>query len=337
MEARKRGRGRSRRAKPVQPPEEAPRESRLLDFKASIDIESTGDWCELIKDIVTMANSGGGAIVFGVDDQGKPSDADLTALLALDSAKVVDKIASYTGVQFADFHIRPGQRNGKPVAVMEIQGVFPPMVFDRAGTYEVALPDGKKKPKVAFNVGTLYFRHGAKSEPANSHDLKQVYERQRTADRKAFFTDIRMVSNKPKGARVQIVTGSNLVEGGAGKVVSVRLSGDPRAPVVGVLDPDSTHPFRQTELLTELNKRLPERRREMTGYDAQSVRKVYGIDGKPEYTHKSKFGSRQYSQAFIDWMVKESTKNGSFFSKARAKAKAQAEAQARAQAARRRK
>jgi len=105
MTAAKKGGGRTGRrgaSKPVLLPEEACRESRLVDFKASIDIESTGDWCELIKDIVAMANSGGGAIIFGVDDHGKLSDADLTAL-SLDSAKVVDKIAPYTGVQFADF------------------------------------------------------------------------------------------------------------------------------------------------------------------------------------------------------------------------------------------
>src|SRR6266705_1384496 len=145
--------GRRRVPKPVQPPEEARRESRLVDFKASMDVWSTGDWCELIKDIVTMANSGGGALVLGVDDHGKLSDADVTPLLALDSAKVVDKIAPYTGVQFADFEIRSGQRAGKAVAVMEIQGVFPPMVFVRAGTYEVTLADGKRKPKIAFNAG----------------------------------------------------------------------------------------------------------------------------------------------------------------------------------------
>jgi hypothetical protein len=122
--------GRRGASKPVLLPEEARRESRPVDFKASMDVESTGDWCEAIKDIVAMANSGSGAIVFGVDDHGKLSDADLTPLLALDSAKVVDKIAPYTGVQFADFEVRPGQRGGKAVAVMEIEGVFPPMVFE---------------------------------------------------------------------------------------------------------------------------------------------------------------------------------------------------------------
>jgi hypothetical protein len=47
---------------------------------------------------------------------------DLTPLLALHSDKVVDRIAPYTDVQFADFEIRPDQRAGKALAVMEIHG-----------------------------------------------------------------------------------------------------------------------------------------------------------------------------------------------------------------------
>jgi hypothetical protein len=119
------------------------------------------------------------------------------------------------------------------------------------------------------------------------------------------------------------------------QTVPVRLTDDPSAPVVRALDPDRTHPFRQKELLIELNKRLPDTRRQMTGYDAQCVRKVYGIDGKAEYAHKSVFGSRQYSQAFIDWIVGQSKKDKSFFGKARRKAKDLAKAETKA--ARRRK
>ena len=53
----------------------AKRESKLIDFKSAFDPESTGDWCELVKDIVAMANSGGGAIVIGLDNSGSPSKA----------------------------------------------------------------------------------------------------------------------------------------------------------------------------------------------------------------------------------------------------------------------
>jgi hypothetical protein len=296
-------------------PEAAPREARHVDFKESLNVQSSGDWCELIKDVVAMANSGGGGLVIGVHDDGKPSGADCTPLLALDSAKVVDKIASYTGEQFADFAIRPGERGGKPVAVIEVQGVFPPMVFVRAGTYDVAMPDGKKKTKTAFNVGTVYFRHGAKSEPANSHDLKTMFERRLTAERKALMSNVRKVVHMPAGGVVTIVPGA-LVKAGNPKAVPVRLVDDPDAPAVRALDPDRAYPFRQTELLTEINKRL-DGKRKVSGFDVQCVRRAHGIDDKPVYSYKPKFGTRQYSKALIEWMLEQHKKDSGFFEKAR--------------------
>jgi hypothetical protein len=46
--------------------DESDSESAELEFKAAFDPASPSEWCELIKDIVAMANSGGGLIVFGI-------------------------------------------------------------------------------------------------------------------------------------------------------------------------------------------------------------------------------------------------------------------------------
>lgn len=48
----------------------AKRESRLIEFKSAFNTASTEDWCEIIKDIAALANTAGGAIVFGVDNTG---------------------------------------------------------------------------------------------------------------------------------------------------------------------------------------------------------------------------------------------------------------------------
>ncbi len=45
----------------------AKRESKYLDFKSSFNPDSAGEWCELIKDIVAMANTGGGIIIIGLE------------------------------------------------------------------------------------------------------------------------------------------------------------------------------------------------------------------------------------------------------------------------------
>ena len=75
----------------------AKRESKFIDFKSAFDPAIAGEWCELVKDVVAMANSGGGVILIGLDNGGSPSKADVKPLLELDPAKILDKIRKYTG------------------------------------------------------------------------------------------------------------------------------------------------------------------------------------------------------------------------------------------------
>src|SRR5437867_6695518 len=102
---------------------QADQEAADLDFKATFDPDSTGDWCELVKDIVAFANSGGGWIVFGVNDDGTLANADLGPLRKLDPAIVVDKIEKYTDQHFADFFVCKANRSGSEVVAMGISGV----------------------------------------------------------------------------------------------------------------------------------------------------------------------------------------------------------------------
>jgi len=59
-----------------------------------------------------MANLGGGVFVFGANDDGSPAGENLYNILALDSARITDKIAKYTGEQSADFEIHKLERQG---------------------------------------------------------------------------------------------------------------------------------------------------------------------------------------------------------------------------------
>src|SRR5262245_57026612 len=93
-------------------------ESADLDFKSSFDTSAPQDWCELIKDIVAMANSGGGIIVIGVNDDGTPATADLKEVTALDAAIIVDKIKKYTDQHVAGFSLVSSSRRGWPIAVL---------------------------------------------------------------------------------------------------------------------------------------------------------------------------------------------------------------------------
>lgn len=85
--------------------ENAKGESKYLDFKREFDATSAAEWCEVIKDIVSFANSGGGVIVFGVNNDGANADVDVSPLLKIDAADIINKIQAYSGYHFGDIEI----------------------------------------------------------------------------------------------------------------------------------------------------------------------------------------------------------------------------------------
>jgi hypothetical protein len=166
--------------------------------------------------------------------------------------------------------------------------------------------------------GHAYFRHGGKSRPATAEDLRKFLERRLDLVRRHWLKSIREVLIAPEGAHVAVVETTERDE--HGEPVLIRLSADPNAPVYGRLDPDRTHPYRQKEVVSEVNRKLPEGV-EVKGYDILSVRRVHEIseERQPEFTHVPKFGSPQYSDAFVDWIVEQHASDPEFFTKAKEK------------------
>ncbi len=289
----------------------ARRESKFVDFKRSFDPDSNGEWCELVKDIVAMANSGGGVILVGLDNAGLPSKANVEPLLALDHAKVLDKVRKYTGSDIADVEVQEAQKDGETIAVLEIAAVKVPIVFQEVGTYEI--PGGKQK--TAFSKGTIYFRHGAKSEPGTTDDIRSVIERQLEAIRGEWLDGVRKVVTAPQGSAVSVLSGE-IRESAAADATPIRLVDDPDAPGYRLIDHDTTYPHRQKELIGVVNGMLPEGVN-VTTYDILAVRRVHGIDRDPRYCHTPKFGSPQYSDNFARWVVDRHKENKEFFADAR--------------------
>lgn len=171
------------------------RESKYVDFKEKFDPNDARDWCGIVKDIVAMANSGGGIIIIGLKNNGSPSGTDVSTIFQIDPAEITDKIAKYTGEQFGEFTIQEAYREGCKIAIWQISGISIPMIFTSPGTYDI----GDGKPKTAFSQGSVYFRHGAKSEPGNANDLRKSLERELTRIRKSWLKDIRKVIHAPIG------------------------------------------------------------------------------------------------------------------------------------------
>ncbi len=195
----------------------AKRESNHVDFKEEFDPNEDRNWCEIIKDIVAMANSGGGIIIIGLRNNGSPSGTDVSTIFQIDPAEITDKIAKYTGEQFGEFTIQEASREGCKIAIWQISGISIPMIFIRPGTYNVT---GDKYPKSAFSQGSVYFRHGAKSEPGNTNDLRKSLERELTLIRKSWLKDIRKVIHAP----------ISKVEPDLRSAQPIRVVDDPSAP-----------------------------------------------------------------------------------------------------------
>ena len=290
----------------------AKRESKYVEFKEGFDVNSPRDLCETIKDIVAMANSGGGIILFGVRNDGTPSGFDVTTFRNLDPAQLTDKVAKYTGEQFSDFEITEIDRDRYRVALVLIRGVSIPVVFIKPGTYSV----GGGKQETAFGRGTIYFRHGAKSEPGNSNDLRKVIEMEVERIRKSWLGNIRKVVEAPLGHTVQVLPPEVRVSTHPA-ATPIRIVDEPAAPAYRLETPDITHPHRQKEVILVVNQRLGGKK-SINQYDVLSVRRVFRIDEtKPQYCYNPKYGSPQYSEYFVNWMVRCYEEDPFFFEKAR--------------------
>jgi len=171
------------------------RESKYIEFKQSFDPNLPGAWCELIKDLVAIANSGGGIIVFGLDSLGVPTGASIDAITSIDPADIANKVSRYTGLVDFEFEIRRLTKKGQNLVAFVVQPVSVPLVFKNPGTYDI----GSGKQRTAFGVGTVYFRHGAKSEPGKSEDIRRVIERQLELIRHSWLKGVRKIVQAPKG------------------------------------------------------------------------------------------------------------------------------------------
>jgi hypothetical protein len=275
--------------------ENATRSSKRLALRETVD------YVELVRDLAAMANSGGGVIV-------------LDGVAGVDEELIHDQLERYAEPEFEGFTVEAVTRGGRPstaVVVDEVRNT--PLVFVRQGRYR----DAVGVEHVAFARGGLYFRHGAKSEPATGDDVREFIRRQLEATRTQWLANIRQVMHAPDGAEVAVIETAERDE--EGRPTLIRLTTDPHAPLYGQVDPDQSHPYRQKEVIREVNVRLGEGT--VNAFDVLSVRRVHAIteETRPEFVHVPKFGSPQYSDAFVDWLAAEYQLDPEFFANAKTK------------------
>ncbi len=128
---------------------------------------------------------------------------------------------------------------------------------------------------------------------------------------------LRVAGSKPieAAAALKIGTKSPLPTG-AEAIHPVRFTTDPDAPVLQPPDVSRLYPWRQKDLLGELNSRLG--RRALTTYDVQAVRRQHRLDERPDFVFHLPGAGRRYSPAAADWFIEQYQRDPEFFRKARA-------------------
>jgi hypothetical protein len=311
------------REKLIKRAQEALRESKQIEFKREFDTGSAASWCEIIKDIVALANSGGGIIVFGVNDGGALSDQNVEHVGQIDTADISNRISKYTNYEFSDFDLIDVRRHSRTLPSIIVFRSDVPIVFTKPGTYDI----GNGRQKTAFSQGTVYFRHGSKSEPGTHDDLVKWRDQEIGRVRRSWFSGIRKVVETPAGHTVTVIpTRSPATIGSA--IINAKFSDDPSAIGVVPRNAEEIFPHRQKDLVAEINRKLPEEVK-INGHDIYCINKHYEILQKqPQFAYKPhKLSSPQYSPEFVAWIVGQYKRDKKFFEKCRAEMKKNAAAQ----------
>jgi len=277
---------------------DARRSSKRVEVRARFDPSTPGAWLELVRAVAALANAGGGVVVLESGD--------------VEEELLHEQLARYVEPEFEDLELHDLTRGGGRSTAIVVDGAVTPLVFSEVGRYR----DAEGREHVAFPRGGLYFRHAARDEPATGADVRDFIKRQLDATRRQWLANIRQVMHAPDGAEVAVIETAERDD--EGRPTLIRLTTDPHAPLYGQVDPDRSHPYRQKEVIREVNARLDGR--EVNAFDVLSVRRVHEItEGtRPEFVHVPKFGSPQYSDAFVDWLLEQDARDPRFFEKAKA-------------------
>ena len=106
--------------------------------------------------------------------------------------------------------------------------------------------------------------------------------------------------------------------GEADIVLNSGAEGKTGAVVHVAKDPSSTHPYRQKDLVVEINKAL-NGVKTINSYDIQSINRKHKVKKKAEWFYQGAVvGSpSQYSKAFVEWVIERFGQDKNFFVKAR--------------------
>jgi len=249
----------------------------------AFDESNHDDWNELARDLTAIANSGGGQIRLRA---------------AIDEVVLRQRLSEINGLDLTIV------QEGHPAVETTMITVGPAM-----------FPIGHAEN----GVEAFYFRRGNQTELATSADMRQLFERSIQRVGRRWKRRIRRAINTPLAHDLREKgksTTGKLVEVNSASLHPVRIVMDPDAPPLQPQDIDRLYPWRQKDLVRELNRRIG--RRMLNSYDVQAVRRHHQLDMRPDFIFNLFGAGRRYSPAAADWIMDAYSNDPAFFQKSRA-------------------
>lgn len=180
-------------------------EDDRVDYKRSLDIDSDKEWLSLTKDISALANTRGGYLVFGVNDQ----DKEIVGLtkkiegVLRDANNLQSKINSYLDPEVSTIRSKAFRMDGRMIVVLYVPQSF--------NVTHIIKKDGviykqSKNPKTILNKGTFYVRRSASNHLGDSRDFDDIVERRIDQFRDALIDKVARVVRTPADSNLFILS-----------------------------------------------------------------------------------------------------------------------------------
>ncbi|HXZ83309.1 MAG TPA: ATP-binding protein [Acidimicrobiales bacterium] len=180
------------------------RETRTVELKSRYDPESPADRLDLVKEVVALANSGGGEIRLGVEKHGDGRPGGVVADgWFFDSAALSHLIDSYVapGHVAVSTSFEVAESPDYQVVVVTVEPhETPPVVFARDGRYEA-----DKTSVTVFARHTIVCRRGGKTGLATHADHRAWIDAAVRAERERILQNLVLATVLPAGASIQVV------------------------------------------------------------------------------------------------------------------------------------
>jgi tetratricopeptide (TPR) repeat protein len=150
-------------------------EAEDLDYKEYLYLDSQKAVLELCEDIMAMANSHGGYVVFGVDNSYKPQG--LPSSFHVDEARIQQIIFNYmkpvAEVTYAEKSLKVDSAQEK-FAFLHVKQSDEVIVAFKDGTW---IDKTSRKTSCVFRSGDIYVRKGSRSVRADSDSVRLLLQR----------------------------------------------------------------------------------------------------------------------------------------------------------------